>query len=216
MMRNVARWSALAVLVAVAACSKDSTSPGGGSSALGSYYGVWGATNGSSSVGGTIIIVITAGSASGTLTPEGLAAIPLTGTYTSSSGAVTVSGSGHTLTGTITSGKLDGTYNGPGGTGTFGTHHGASATDVKLFCGTYDGDSQGVWNLAQMGNALVGAYADDGGGSAQLTGSVSGSNLTITFSGGTAAGTLASATAMSGTWTAGANSGTWVGVSPCP
>jgi hypothetical protein len=202
--------------VAAAACSKDSTSPGGGNSALGTYYGVFGASNGSVSTGGALIIVITAGAANGTLTPSGGVAVTLGGTYNSGSGAVSVSGGGHTLTGTITSGRLDGTYTGPSGqTGRFGTQKGASPSDVVLYCGTYDGDSQGVWNLSKAGNALVGAYADDNGSSAALTGTVSGSNLSITFSGGTASGTVTGASTIGGTWTAGANSGTWVGSTPC-
>lgn len=214
MMRNISRWAVLAVLAAAAACHKDSTGPTV-VNVLGTYYGVYGASNGSASAGGTVIIVVAASTATGTLTPVGQASIPLTGTYTSSTGAVSLSGSGHTLTGTISNGDLDGNYTGPDGTGSFGTHYGASATDVQLFCGTYTGASSGVWNLAKTANTLIGAYADNGGGSARLTGSLSGSAISITFSGGTAAGTLTSATAMNGTWTAGAGSGTWVGQAPC-
>jgi len=216
MNRIVTQFAAVAVLAGAVACSKDSTGPGGGT-ALGNYYGVFGASNGSASIGGTLVIIVVTGSASGTLTPEGAAGIPLSGTYNAGSGAVSLSGGGHSLGGTITGGTLDGTYTGPGGeVGKFGTHHGTTSSDVQLFCGSYAGDSQGVWNLAKAGNALVGAYADDGGGSAQLTGTVSGSAISITFSGGTAAGTLASATTMGGTWTAGASSGTWTGATPCP
>jgi hypothetical protein len=217
MMRAVSTVAALAALATTWACSKDSTGPGGGGgSALGSYYGVFGATNGSVSVGGTVVIVVTASGATGTLTPTGLAGIALTGTYNSGTGAVGLAGGGHTLAGTITNNELDGTYAGSAGAGSFGTHKGASSTDVLLFCGTYDGASTGVWNLAKTGNALVGAYADDGGGSARLTGSLSGSAISISFSGGTAAGSLVTASTMTGTWTAGANSGTWAGASPCP
>ena len=216
MKRSIFRLAAVAAVAATAACHKDSTGPGGGSNALGSYYGVFGATNGSVSVGGTVIIVITSSTATGTLTPTGSAGVSLSGTYNSGSGAVSVSGGGHTLTGTISNGSLDGNYNGPGGAGKFGTQHGATSSDVALFCGSYDGASSGVWNLSKSGNSLRGAYADDGGGSAALAGSLSGSAISITFSGGTAAGTLASATTMNGTWTAGVNSGTWSGVSPCP
>ena len=217
MLRHVSRMAALALVAATVACSKDSTGTGGGSSsALGNYYGVFGASNGSASVGGTLVIIVGASSASGTVTPSGLAGISLTGSYNASSGAVSLSGAGRTLAGTISGGKLDGTYNGPDGSGSFGTHHGTVASDVKQFCGSYDGDSQGVWNLAMAGTSLVGAYADDGGGSAQLTGSLSGTTITLSFSGGTATGTLATATNMAGLWTAGANSGTWLGVTPCP
>ena len=216
MMRSVYRLAALAALAGTVACHKDSTGPGGGDANLGTYYGVFGASNGSASVGGTVVIIIVSSGASGTLTPTGLAGIPLSGTYNAGSGAVSVAGGGHTLTGTITSGELDGTYAGSAGAGSFGTHKGTTSSDVSLFCGSYDGDASGVWNLAKTGNSLVGAYADDGGGSARLTGTLSGSSISLTFTGGTASGTLASATAMNGNWTAGAASGTWTGVSPCP
>lgn len=217
MLRIALRTAALAALAATLACHKDSTGPGGGgNSVLGSYYGVYGASNGSASAGGTIVIVVDASAASGTLTPTGGSSVSLTGTYSAGSGAVGLSGGGRTLAGTITNGTLDGTYTGPEGAGMFGTHHGNAPSDVKQFCGSYTGDSQGVWNLALTGTSIVGAYADDGGGSAQLTGTVSGTSLSISFTGGTATGTLTSATAMNGTWTAGAGTGTWVGASPCP
>ena len=211
---RVSRLAALAALVVVGACHKDSTGPGS-SSALGNYYGVYGASNGSSSAGGSLIIIVNVGAATGTLTPVGQAGVSLTGTYASGSGAVNLSGGGRTLVGTISSGKLNGTYTGPDGVGKFGTQQGATSSDVQLFCGTYTGDSQGVWNLSKAGSALSGAYADDGGDSAQLTGSLSGSSISITFSGGTESGTLATSTTMNGNWTAGSASGTWQGKSPC-
>ena len=212
---KVSRVAALAALTAVAACHKDSTGPSSGGGALGNYYGVYGASNGSGSSGGSLIIIINVGAATGTLTPVGQSGINLTGTYASGSGAVNLSGGGRTLVGAISGGKLNGAYTGPDGVGTFGTQHGATSSDVQLFCGTYTGDSQGVWNLSKAGSTLSGAYADDNGSSAQLTGSVSGSSLSITFSGGTASGSLTSATTMTGNWTAGAGNGTWTGHSPC-
>ena len=212
---KVLRMAALGAVAALAACHKDSTGPSKSSSALGNYYGVYGASNGSSSAGGSLVIVINVGSATGTLTPVGQAGVSLTGTYASGSGAVNLSGSGRTLVGTISGGKLGGTYTGPDGQGTFGTQQGATSSDVQLFCGTYSGASTGVWNLSKAGSTLTGAYADDGGGSAALAGSVSGSSISLTFSGGTASGSLTNATTMSGNWTAGAASGTWQGHSPC-
>lgn len=211
---KVSRVVALAALAVVGACHKDSTGPGS-SSALGNYYGVYGASNGSSSAGGSLIIIINVGAATGTLTPVGLSGVSLTGTYASGSGAVNLSGGGRTLVGTISSGKLNGTYTGPDGAGTFGTQQGATSSDVQLFCGSYTGSSQGVWNLSKAGSTLSGAYADDGGGSAQLTGSLSGSTINLSYSAGTATGTLATSTTMNGHWTAGAASGTWQGHSPC-
>jgi len=212
---KVLRLAALGALAVLAACHKDSTGPGGGNSALGNYYGVYGTSNGSSSAGGSLIIIIDVGSATGTLTPVGLAGIALTGSYNSGNGDVTLTGSGRTLAGTISGGKLNGTYTGPDGVGSFGTQHGASASDVQLFCGTYTGDASGVWNLSKAGGTLSGAYADDGGGSEQLTGSLNGSTINLNFTGGTASGSLTNSTTMSGNWTAGAATGTWQGHSPC-
>jgi len=208
------QWVALAALAAAAACSKDSTGLGAGGGTDGSYYGVFGATTGSASSGGTLVIVINGAVATGTITPVGGAGVALTGTYASGSGAVGLTGGGHTLGGTLDNGHIGGTYTGPGGTGSFGTTQGDTPSDVQQFCGTYTGASDGVWNLAKSANSLTGAYADDGGGSAVLTGTLSGNSISITFSGGTAAGTL-SGSNMTGTWTAGANSGTWTGHTPC-
>lgn len=217
MTRSTLGRAALAALaLAAVSCKSDKVTGTTINSALGSYYGVFGASNGSASVGGTVVIVVVATGATGTLTPVGAAGVALAGTYNSGSGAVSLTGGGHTLSGTISNGELDGNYAGPAGAGSFGTHQGASSADVALFCGTYDGASTGVWNLAKTGNSLVGAYADDGGGSARLTGTLGGSAISITFTGGTASGTLASATSMNGTWTAGVNSGTWTGTAPCP
>ena len=212
---KVSRVAALAALVVAGACHKDSTGPSGGGSALGNYYGVYGASNGSTSSGGSLVIIIDVGTATGTLTPVGLAGISLTGTYASGSGAVNLTGSGRTLAGTISGGKLNGTYTGPDGLGSFGTQQGATASDVQLFCGTYTGDSQGVWNLSKAGGTLSGAYADDGGGSDELSGSVSGSTINLNFTGGTASGSLTTSTSMTGNWTAGTAHGTWQGHSPC-
>jgi hypothetical protein len=205
---------ALAALAVSAGCSKDSTGPGGSAGTDGSYYGVFGATNGSASSGGTLIIVINGAVASGTLTPQGGSGVSLTGTYVSGSGAVGLAGGGHTLGGTLNGGHIGGTYTGPGGDGSFGTTRGDAPSDVQQFCGTYTGDSDGVWNLAKSANSVTGAYADDGGGSGILTGTLSGTSISITFSGGTASGTLSGAD-MTGTWTAGADSGTWTGHTPC-
>ena len=139
MVSRVLRGMALGAVAVLGACHKDSTGPKVGNSVLGSYYGVYGASNGSASAGGSLIIVIQVGTATGTLTPVGQSGINLTGTYVSSSGAVNLNGSGHTLVGTISGTKLDGTYTGPDGVGNFGTQHGQSSSDVQLFCGTYTG-----------------------------------------------------------------------------
>jgi len=215
MMRIGSRWAALAVLcVALACSSKDSTSPGGAGDD-GDYRGIFSATDGITAFGGALVITIQSTTASGTLTPSGQSGVSLSGTFNTSTKAVNLSGGGHTLGGTTnSSGELKGTYHGPGGDGTFATQKGTSS-EVQGFCGTFDGDDTGTWNLSKRANSLVGAYASDGGDSGTLTGTLSGSSVSITFTGGTATGTLTSATAMNGTWTAAPSSGTWTGNSPC-
>lgn len=210
---SIGLLSGLAVLTALG-CGSDSTSPGSAGDD-GDYRGIFSATDGITAVGGALVITIQSATASGTLTPVGLAGVPLTGTYSSSTKAVNLSGGGHTLVGTVnSSGELKGAHHGTGGDGTFATQRGTSS-EVAQFCGTFAGDDTGTWNLSKRANSLVGAFASDGGDSGSLTGTLSGSSISITFSGGTAAGTLTSATAMNGTWTAGVASGTWTGNSPC-
>jgi len=82
---------------------------------------------------------------------------------------------------------------------------------VTVYCGTFTGDASGTWNFTIAGSGLDGIY-DDGSGPDDLTGSVSGNNVSITFSGGTATGTISGASA-SGGWTASPSSGTWSGSS---
>ena len=216
MMRIGSRWAALAVLSVALACSnKDSTSPGGAGDD-GDYRGIFSATDGITAFGGALVITIQSAAASGTLTPSGQAGVSLSGTFNTSTKAVSLSGGGHTLGGTInSSGELKGTYSGAGGDGTFATQRGTSS-EVQGFCGTFTGDATGTWNLSKRANSLVGAYASDDGDSGALTGTLSGSAISITVSGGgTATGTLTSATQMTGTWAVGGGAGSWTGHSPC-
>jgi len=205
--------SGIAVLTALG-CSSDSTSPGSASDD-GDYRGIFSATNSVTAFGGALVITIQAANATGTLTPSGGAGVSLSGTFNTSTKAVSVSGSGHTLTGTVGTGGLNGTYSGPGGSGTFATQKGTSS-EVQQFCGTFTGDATGTWNLSKRANSLVGAFASDGGDSGALTGTLSGSAISITGAGGgSATGTLTSATQMTGGWTAGGGTGNWTGQSPC-
>jgi hypothetical protein len=152
---------------------------------------------------------------SGTLKIKGHASINLTGTFNVDSKALSVSGGGYSFTGSVASGRLSGTYTGPGGDGVFTAFPGGS-TAVKLYCGTLSGDADGVWNLASTGSSLRGAFSVTGGGG-ELSGALSGSSVTLTFTGGTATGTL-SGSGMSGTWsTLSGDAGSWTGsTASCP
>lgn len=146
----------------------------------------------------------------------GGAEITLTGSYDAVTGTLKLTGttpSGkYSLTGKANGGAFSGTYTSPGNTGTFSL---ASATkgDVTLYCGSYDGDSSGVWNLVvdAAGNAL-GSHCESGGCGA-LNGKVTDGSVELSDPADPAAkatGTVSNSTA-SGTWKGKENSGTWHG-----
>jgi hypothetical protein len=133
----------------------------------------------------------------------------VSGTYDTSTRQLTftVSNPALTFTGTYTNGTIEGTFTGGGGSGVFVVHSGS----VEVFCGTYTGSSDGIWNLSLTDNRLEGAYNDVDGDSGRLSGTLSGSSVSITFTGGSASGTR-SGTTMSGTWqTLDGDAGTWSG-----
>lgn len=87
-----------------------------------------------------------------------------------------------------------------------------STSLVKVYEGTYAGDSSGKWNFCTQGTLLAGIYY--GSSSGTFEGTISGTSLTITEPGGdvTAAGTFAGeGTTCSGTWNSSTTSGTWTG-----
>lgn len=224
------RYTAAAAVLALAACGKDSTGPAPvtdpGSGTPVEFNG----TLAGSAITGDISITI-AGSASARVVAGGIefnvsgsravvavngclylgsaTCTTITGTYNTTSKALnfTTASPAFTFTGTYTNGTVAGTFTGAGGSGVFVVHSGT----VQVFCGVYTGDSDGIWNLVKTGSTLLGVYYDVGGTSGQLTGSVSGSAITITFPGGSAGGTI-SGTSMSGTWqTLAGDAGTWTG-----
>ena len=159
-----------------------------------------------------------AASTTGTITPVGAAPITVTGTYVASTKAVAVSGGGFTITGTIdNTGSLLGTSTHSSGPGNVVAYQHTIANPVTVFCGTYTGDADGIWNLARRGTSLSGAYVNVPDGShGYLPGTLSGNSISITVAGGgTATGTL-SGTTMSGTWSGGGGyGGTWTSNATC-
>ncbi len=100
-----------------------------------------------------------AASTTGTITPVGAAPITVTGTYVASTKAVAVSGGGFTIAGTIdNTGKLLGTYTHSSAEGRAVAYQHTTASPVTVFCGTYAGDADGIWNLVRRGTSLSGAY----------------------------------------------------------
>lgn len=158
---------------------------------------------------------------SGTLT------VSLTGTYDPLAQTFTVSGTGggatYTFTGGVSVGGITGSFTmlvgGVSYPGTFTVAPGDSGT-VTVYCGTYTGASSGTWNLVRTGATLKG-IATTAGGNVPLSGTVSGSSVSITVPTGgdvtgTASGTI-SGTSINGTWQipGTVESGTFSGTTNC-
>jgi hypothetical protein len=208
--------TALVVLASVAACKSDGGATGP-TTQEGQYRG---AVAGESSPSLSAALNLTvAATTTGTITPVGGAAITLTGTYVASTKAVAVSGGGYTIAGTIdNTGKLVGTYIHGTAEGSVVAYQHTTANPVTVFCGTYSGDADGIWNSVLRGTSLSGVYDNVDGSDGQFTGTVNGSSVSITdvaYSPGVAyIGTL-SGTTMSGTWSGGSYVGTWTSSTTC-
>ncbi len=226
------RCTGAAAILALAACSKDSTGPAAVPDPGAGTPVEFNGTLAGSAITGDISITIEGSAASARVVGGGIqfdasgsmavvavngclylaSAIctTITGTYNTTTKALnfTTTSPAFTFTGAYSGGRISGTFTGAGGTGVFVVHSGA----VQVFCGTYIGDAAGVWNLVKTGNSVFGVAVDvSGSPSLQLTGSVSGSTITLTYTGGTAGGTI-SGTSMSGTWqTLAGDAGTWTG-----
>lgn len=107
---------------------------------------------------------------------------PLTGSFSSGTGALSLEGGGYTFVGTLAGGVLSGTWTGPGGTsGTFTALLEGDGTVVAVYCGVYDTQNDdGTFNLVRQDASLRGfAVSSADGDTIDLSGSVSGNTLTI-------------------------------------
>jgi len=205
--------TALVVLASGAACKSDS-GVAGPTTLEGQYKGTMAGESGPT-FSASLDLTVAAGT-TGTIKPVGAAPISVTGTYDASTKAVAVSGGGYTIAGTIDdSGKLLGTYTHSSAEGRAVAFQHTTASPVTVFCGTYSGDADGIWNLVRRGTSLSGAYNNVDGSDGYLTGTVTGSsvNLTIEY-GGTATGTLSGTTA-SGSWSDVGVAGSWTSDTTC-
>jgi hypothetical protein len=142
--------------------------------------------------------------------------ITLTGSYDAVTGTLTLTGttgSGkYSLTGKASGGSFAGTYTSPGNSGTFSLLPAISGA-VTMYCGTYGGDSSGVWNLVVDGSGTaLGSHCDSKSCGA-LTGKVTDDTVELQDPGDPAAsatGTISGTTA-SGTYQGKSNKGTWQG-----
>lgn len=148
-----------------------------------------------------------------TVTAPAAASHALTGTYNTSTKAITATGGGYTFSGVYDgANRLEGTVAGTG-SGTFVVVR-DDASAAVAFCGTFSGTDSGVWNFTVDGTSVIGSYTTNSGTTGALDGTISGNTITINNPGGgspLATGTRTGDNA-SGTWNdGGGGSGTWTG-----
>lgn len=152
----------------------------------------------------------TSGNLSGTLTIVNGSSHDVAGSY--DEGDLVLTAGPYSLSGSQNGQTIAGTYTrNTGGGGGFLLAGVSSGAKPIIYCGDFDGDDSGIWNLIRQGNALDGLFYspvfDEGG---VLTGNVSGSSISLQFSGGSASGTIDGGS-VSGTWQSGGDNGTWSG-----
>ena len=202
--------AALAAGALLSACSDDDTNTGPSNTVL-LFVGT---VNGeAASMSGAITLTITGTVVTGTFdvaTPS-VASHALTGTYNTGTKVFTATGGGYTFDGeyigsTHVEGEVSGTAS-----GIFIAPRDTNDSN-QAFCGSFTGDSDGVWNFTIAGTTLYGTATTDGDDVIPLGGSISGNNITVTAQG---AGTIATGTrsgnSVTGTWDTGVESGTWTG-----
>ena len=209
--RTAALVSTLALL---AACGKDSTTaPATGPT--GSYRGTF---VGSNSRGVMVIVFASPGASAitGSLALTGGATVNLSGTYNPSSNGVSLSGTGYAVTGSFapSASNFSGDYTGPSG------DHGSWAVEsgtVKVFCGDYNGNAAGRWNLILNDAGQLRGVALTSSGAIDLVGIYNSGTGAITITSpddGTigATGTLNTSTGGgSGNWSvSGQTAGAWL------
>lgn len=212
--------------VTVWSCSSSSSGSSSKPGASGAYRGL---LTGAMETG-VLDVTIGAGSATQSLHAQGAGSgtvsgsmtlvggsgpVQLTGSYDPATGTLTLSATTpagtYSLTGTSSATGFSGTYSSPSGSGVF-TLAPAASGNVDIYCGTYGpsaGKTDGLWNvLVDASGHATGSHCD-ASGCGLLTGSVSGTTITLQDpgSGGSAAtGTISGGTAQ-GTYPGGVWSG---------
>jgi hypothetical protein len=175
-----------------------------------------------------------AGSSSGIITLTGTVSLSdgttasLSGTWDTGTGALSVSGGGFTFSGLFSGGHLSGSFTGPSITGVFSLQAGSASAGATVYCGTYtgrqpeslpgggtgQGPDNGTWNLVVGATSVDVIVLSASGEPAALSGTRSGSTITLTVPGGTAVGTIKGANGefVDGTYDIpGTSSGTFQG-----
>ena len=154
--------------------------------------------------------------------------VDLTGTWNTDTGALQMAGGGYTFTGTYANGRITGTWDGPSIDGVFSLLVASTSADIHVYCGTFTGrevedmpsggtgtaPDNGTWNMV-VGTSTVDVFlVSDEGGIGGVSGTRSGSTVTLTVGGGSATGTLSGTNDafVAGSYTiAGSGQGTFQG-----
>lgn len=156
-------------------------------------------------------------SATGTLSMADGTIVQLSGRYESTTKAFTLSGGPYAVSASVQGDAVTGSYTGPGNSsgGVSAFTSGAGKTPV-VYCGTFDGPSQGRIKLTRLDSTISG-YGTDAFGTVAVSGTVTGSTVSMSFvpepghtgqvngtlTGGQMSGTWSNTLKESGTWSAG-------------
>jgi hypothetical protein len=179
-MQRMTRGVLTALVVAGLACGGDGGSSPSSLKPSITYRGIITASDGATAglvltFNSAVAIRVEPTSASAIVPVTGVATIPGGGTValtgTLDGNALSLTGGGYTLTGTLSRGRFSGTFTGPGGaTGTFAALSSTDVTPAYAYCGTFVGTitpgnivEDGTFNMVVAGTVVSGASAGSGG-----------------------------------------------------
>ena len=196
-MRSIMRAALATVIVTGLACGDGGGSGPSGLKPSTSYRGVITADDGTTA---GLELTFNSAVAIRVVTPPAAdaaayAVVPATGVVTLPGGAVhlagtldgnalSMTGGGFTLTGTLKNGSFTGTVTGPGGlSGAFQALSSTDVTPAYAYCGTYDGNLEdGTFNVVTAGTIISGSSSSSAGDIVSFTGRASaGPNGTTTI-----------------------------------
>jgi hypothetical protein len=217
-------------MLSLGACNDDSAGGGGGAAST-TFIGIAVGGTAKDESGSLVFVVdgtalappaaLTTSSAapftvsgSVTLVSPAAGSQSLTGTYDPATDVLDVSGGGYGFTGGYDgASRLEGTYTGPNGPGSFVAA--LEAVSAQAYCGTFAGDDDGIWNFVVNGTVLSGTALSSSGQVVALDGTVTANDVTIVNPLNLAGPPLATGTLgapATGLWDNGVGeSGSWTG-----
>jgi trimeric autotransporter adhesin len=177
------------VSICVTGCASDGTvagvNSGGNPGPTTTYVGTF--ANATQSGGFTIQVGATA---TGTLSTGDGTMTSLTGSFDATSGALHMTGGSNSLNGTLANGTINGTFTNAGGTGQFSAAPNSSTGTVpRVYCGSYASTANNEVGWLNLVIATTGAVSGtaqavnvSGKSAITMTGTLSGSTLTLTTS----------------------------------